>query len=60
MKQLISSVLFLSLASLGFAEESTVVRESEKEVEVKEVCEKHHRKIHKQPVKKLKCKIVKE
>lgn len=54
MKSLISSIMVLCMSGLAFAEEAPVVRECEKE-EV--VCEKMSRKIHKQPVKKMKCKV---
>ena len=54
MRSLISSVMVLCMSGLAFAEEAPVVRECEKE-EV--VCEKMSRKIHKQPVKKMKCKV---
>ena len=54
MKSIISSIIMLCMSGLAFAEEAPVVRECEKE-EV--VCEKMSRKIHKQPVKKMKCKI---
>ena len=54
MKSLISSIIVLCMSGLAFAEEAPVVRECEKE-EV--VCEKMSRKIHKQPVKKMKCKV---
>lgn len=54
MKSIISSIVMLCMSGLAFAEEAPVVRECEKE-EV--VCEKMSRKIHKQPVKKMKCKI---
>lgn len=54
MKSIISSIVMLCMSGLAFAEEAPVVRECEKE-EV--VCEKMNRKIHKQPVKKLKCKV---
>ena len=46
--------MVLCMSGLAFAEEAPVVRECEsKEV----VCEKMSRKIHKQPVKKMKCKV---
>ena len=54
MKSLISSIIVLCMSGLAFAEEAPVVRECEKE-EV--VCEKMSRKIHKQTVKKMKCKV---
>lgn len=54
MKSIISSIVMLCMSGLAFAEEAPVVRECEKE-EV--VCEKMSRKIHKQPVKKMKCKV---
>ena len=54
MKSIISSVVMLCMSGLAFAEEAPVVRECKKE-EV--VCEKMTRKIHKQPVKKVKCKL---
>ena len=54
MKFIISSIVMLCMSGLAFAEEAPVVRECEKE-EV--VCEKMTRKIHKQPVKKVKCKV---
>ena len=54
MKSLISSIIVLCMSGLAFAEEAPVVRECEKE-EV--ICEKMSRKIHKQPVKKMKCKV---
>lgn len=54
MKSIISSIVMLCMSGLAFAEEAPVVRECEKE-EV--VCEKMNRKIHKQPVKKMKCKV---
>ncbi len=54
MRSLISSVMVLCMSGLAFAEEAPVIRECEKE-EV--VCEKMSRKIHKQPVKKMKCKV---
>jgi hypothetical protein len=54
MKSIISSIVMLCMSGLAFAEEAPVVRECEKE-EV--VCEKMSRKIHKQPVKKIKCKV---
>ena len=54
MKSLISSIMVVCMSGLAFAEEAPVVRECEKE-EV--VCEKMSRKIHKQPVKKMKCKV---
>lgn len=54
MKSVITSIVALCMSSLAFAEESSIVRECEKE-EV--VCEKMSRKIHKQPVKKMKCKV---
>jgi len=54
MRSLISSIMVLCMSGLAFAEEAPVVRECEsKEV----VCEKMSRKIHKQPVKKMKCKV---
>ena len=54
MKTLISSFVMLCMSGLAFAQEAPVVRECEgKEV----VCEKMSRKIHKQPVKKVKCKV---
>ena len=54
MKSIISSFVRLCMSGLAFAEEAPVVRECEKE-EV--ICEKMTRKIHKQPVKKVKCKV---
>ena len=54
MKSIISSFVMLCMSGLAFAEEAPVVRECEKE-EV--ICEKMTRKIHKQPVKKMKCKV---
>ena len=54
MKSIITSFIALCMSGLAFAEEAPVVRECEaKEV----VCEKMSRKIHKQPVKKMKCKV---
>ena len=47
----------LCMSGLAFAEEAPVVRECEKE-EV--VCEKMTRKIHKQPVKKVKWQLLKK
>ena len=49
-----SSIIILCMSGLAFAEETPIIRECEKE-EV--VCEKMFRKIHKQPVKKIKCKV---
>jgi hypothetical protein len=54
MKSIILSIVMLCMSGLTFAEEAPVVRECQKE-EV--VCEKMTRKIHKQPVKKVKCKL---
>ena len=54
MKSVITSIVAFCMSGLAFAEEAPVVRECEKE-EV--VCEKMSRKIHKQPVKKRKCKV---
>ena len=54
MKSIISSIVMLCMSGLAFAEEAPVVRECEKE---EGVCEKMSRKIHKQPVKKMKCKV---
>ena len=44
----------ICMSSFAFAEQAPIIRECE----VKEVvCEKMNRKIHKQPVKKIKCKV---
>lgn len=51
MKAIVSICIVLSLLSTSFAKETIKVKDGKEYV-----CEKMKRKIHKQPVKKYKCK----
>jgi len=53
MKQILFILIMVSCIS--YAQETKIVIKDDKEY----VCEKMKRKIHKQPVKKYKCKLVK-
>jgi hypothetical protein len=63
MKKLFTTMMTFLMSSLVFATDVNVVREvegTESEKEERIVCEKDKRRMHKQPVKKTRCKADKD